>query len=103
MIEDESLNRCVKAALESGEPFHIRLPLAERPRRSWRWSVPALAAASVALAVVVWVTVPPRPDPMADAIALLSEADGVEVVPGERVSSAELLLAWQDAPCRGSL
>ena len=103
MIEDEALNRCVKAALEAGGPFGLRRPRAGRRRLFWRWAAPTLAAASVAVALALRVMVSAEPDPLADAIALLSEADGVEVVSEESASSAELLLAWQDAPCRGWL
>ena len=99
MIEDELLNRCVKEALESGEPFEFRPPRTAHPRLSWRWAVPALVAASVATGLALRVTVTSEPDPVADAIALLSEADGVEVVPEESASPAELLLAWQEGPC----
>ena len=103
MIEDEALNRCVKAALEAGGPFGFRRSRARRRRLFWRWAVPTLAAASLAVALALRVTMSVEPDPLADAIALLSEADGVDVEPVENTSSAELLLAWQDAPCRGWL
>lgn len=111
MKEDLELNRCLKDKLEAHGSFRLRpetLALsAQGPApargvlaplgrvRVW----PALLAASLTLvlALGVWLR-PAAHDPLSEAIAFLAEADGVELTAGE--SPADLLMAWQEAPCQ---
>ena len=94
MNEDRVLESLVRDALESEGAFEFRLP--RRRRLALPWAMSSLLAASVAGAVALhaWV-VPPKADAIADAIAFLSEADGVEIEAGD---PSEMLLAWQEAP-----
>jgi len=102
MEEDLQFNRFVKTALESREPFRF-VPCASVHRRVFlRWSIPALLAATFAVIAVFHAAVSAPVDRVANVIRLLSEIDGVDLAESD-VSSADLLLAWQDAPCRDLL
>lgn len=91
MIEDLELNALVREALEEGGTLTLR---SRRP--VWVWGVSSLLAASMALVVVIRALVPSAADPLSDAIALLSEADGVDQY--SAADGAALLAAWQEAP-----
>lgn len=94
MEEDLKFNRFIKDALEERDAFAPPVRGA-----SWfRWSLPALMAASFAAVAIFQSTFSQNANQRVDdTIQLLSLADGIEV---EGDSTAELLLAWQDAPCR---
>ncbi len=94
MSEDRVLNSLVKASLEEAGAFELHLP--RRQSTILPWAISSLLAASVAIAVALqaWV-VPPKVDALVGAIAFLSEADGVEIAPGD---PAEMLYDWQESP-----
>ena len=93
MSEDPVLATLVRDALRADGPFEFRLP---RRRPVLLWAMPSLLAASVAVVVALraWV-VPPKADVLADTIAFLSEAYGVDI---DDDDPSEMLLAWQEAP-----
>lgn len=94
MNEDLVLKNLVRDALESEGAFEFRPP--RRRRLILPWAVSSLLAASVAVVAAFHVSVaPPEADAIADAIAFLSAADGVEIEAGD---PSEMLLAWQEAP-----
>ena len=99
MDEDLELNRLVKLALESREPFRLASSCGAVRRPVLRWGVPSLLAATLALAAVFRTTLSLPSDRVSDAIRLLSAVEGTDLE-CEGESPAELLLAWQDAPCR---
>ena len=96
MEEDLEFNRFIRDALESKGEFRVARK-AWRTHFSCRWSVPALLAAAFALVAILQTTFAPRADRVSDAIRLLSLAEELEV---DGSSPADLLLAWQDAPCQ---
>ncbi len=97
MEEITELNQFVKTSLESGEPFAFRPPARRHARP---WAVPTLLAASLACALTFHSLVEQpavaEPDIVTGLITLLSADDIPEI--NEADSTAELLLAWQDAP-----
>lgn len=95
MVEDPVFNEMIKAALESKGPLEIRQV---RPS-IFRWAVPTLLAASLTVMAVFQVTFPVRTDALTETICLLSEVEGIDLADYETETAAELLLAWQDAPC----
>lgn len=95
MEEDLEFNRFIKDALESREDLHLLHSVARRPS-IWRWVVPALAAASLALTAILHTTFSSSADQVSDAIRLLAMVDELEV---DGKTPTDLLLAWQDAPC----
>lgn len=95
MVEDGELNAMIRSALEEGGAFAFRMP---KKRRAVRYWAPTLLAAALTLVAAFRVTFQGARTEVADAIALLSAADEIEL---EEVSSPEeLLLAWQEAPYR---
>ena len=118
-MEDLEIERAVKSALEDGVGVNTEdlcriVAFAEREakvrvtrRRLWRGAAPALLAATVALAVAfpAWLSVQSGrgEDAVKGAIELLCEMDGVADSDTEGFTTAELLLAWQEAPCRDLL
>ena len=118
-MEDVEIERAVKSALEDGvgvspEVMRRIVAFAEceaKVRRGRRWllrgAVPTLLAATVALAVAfpAWLSVQSGrgEDAVKGAIELLCEMDGVADSDTEGFTTAELLLAWQEAPCRDLL
>lgn len=70
-------------------------------RMAWRVGVPTMLAAS--LAVILSFGVAQRERGVVrvtDAIGLLCEMDGIAREDLGEVSTEELILAWQEAPCR---
>ena len=118
-MEDMEIERAVKSALEDGvgvnsEEMRRIVAFAEREakmrrakRRLWRGSAPALLAATVALAVAfpAWLSMRSGrgEDAVKGAIELLCEMDGLADSDTGDFTTAELLLAWQEAPCRDLL
>ena len=118
-MEDMEIECAVKSALEDGvgvNPEELRriVAFAEREakvrvarRRFWRGALPALLAATVALVVVFqsWLSVRSGrgEDAVKGAIELLCEIDGFADSSAGDFTTAELLLAWQEAPCRDLL
>lgn len=118
-MEDVEIERAVKSALEDGagvNPEEMRriIALAEREakvrrERRWLWqgAVPALLAATAALAVVFPAWLSARSgrgeETVKGAIELLCEMDGLAESGTGGLTTAELLLAWQEAPCRDLL
>ena len=118
-MEDIEIERAVKSALEDGvgvDPEEMRriIAFAEREatvrrgrRWLWRGAVPTLLAAAVALAVVfpAWLSARSGREENAvkGAIELLCEMDGFAESDTGSFTTAELLLAWQEAPCRDLL
>ena len=94
MDEDLELNRFVKDALESGGSFRLRRP-ARRMLAPWLGG--ALLAASVASVVSFRHGAVPSEACVAEAICLLSEADGIALDADGEGSPVELLQAWQAA------
>ena len=114
--EDNGFESLVKGAMESGlaldgERVRELERLAEavaRRRRARRkflsWGVSTLLAASLSVTVAFRVMMtPPAESPIGEAIGLLCEIDGIEADDVQEVSDGELLLAWQEAPCRDLL
>jgi len=117
MNEDRALTAAVKSALEEGvapEAGRIRALLEAAGREArlrrargllWRWGVPALLAASFALALAIEATFSDgvshgaAKDGVTEAICLLCELDGTADDGLSAVSPGERLLAWQEAPC----
>ena len=118
-MEDVEIERAVKSALEDGvgvSPEVMRRIVAfaeceakvRRGRRwLWRGAVPTLLAAAVALAVVfpAWLSAwsGREENAVKGAIELLCEMDGLADSDTGDFTTAELLLAWQEAPCRDLL
>ena len=118
-MEDLEIERAVKSALEDGvgvNPEELRriVAFAEREakvrvtrRRLWRGAVPALIAAVVSLVVVFPAWLSARSgrgeETVKGAIELLCEMDGFADSDTGNFTAAELLLAWQEAPCRDLL
>ena len=118
-MEDLEIERAVKSALEDSggvntEDLHRIVAFAEREakvrvtrRRLWRGAAPALLAATVALVVAFqsWLSVRSGrgEDAVKGAIELLCEMDGFADSDTVDFTTAELLLAWQEAPCRDLL
>ena len=114
-MEDLEIERAVKSALEDSggvntEELHRIVAFAEREakvrrerRWLWRGAIPALLAATVALVVAFRSWLPVRSgrseDAVKGAIELLCEMDGFADADTEGFTTAELLLAWQEAPC----
>jgi len=116
MKEDTALTRCIKAAFEEGEGLDAaRLDALTRAaeqavrrrrvlRLFGRWGSAALVAASIAAALCFHALAPaPAPareaDGLSAAIGLLCELDGISAGERATMSTSELLLAWQEAPC----
>lgn len=76
-------------------------------RRGLRFGVPSLLAASLALVLsfdALWQEGSPRSrGTVKDAIGLLCEIDGISKEEFAGKTAGEMLLAWQEAPCRGLL
>ena len=70
MDEDLELNRLVKLALESREPFRLASSCGAVRRPVLRWGVPSLLAATLALAAVFRATLSLPSDRVSDAIRL---------------------------------
>lgn len=118
-MEDLEIERAVKSALEDGvgvntEEMRRIVEFAEREakiRRTrrwlWRGGASALFAATLALVVAFqsWLSVRSGRDEDAvkGAIELLCEMDGFADSDTEGFTTAELLLVWQEAPCRDLL
>ena len=114
-MEDMEIERAVKSALEDGVGVNTEelcriVAFAEREakmrrakRRLWRGTAPVLLAATVALVVAFqsWLSVRSGRDEDAvkGAIELLCEMDVFADSDTEGFTTAELLLAWQEAPC----
>ena len=118
-MEDLEIKRAVKSALEDGvevDPAEVRriVAFAEREAKVWRgrrwfWrgAAPALLAATMSLAVAFQAWLSARSGRNENAvkcsIELLCEMDGVADSDMESFTTVELLLAWQEAPCRDML
>ena len=118
-MEDREIERAVKAALEDGggvNPEEMRriIAFAEREakvrrgrRWLWRGAAPALIAAVVSLAAVFPAWLSARSgrgdETVKGAIELLCEMDGFADSDTGGFTAAELLLAWQEAPCQDVL
>lgn len=118
-MEDPEIERVVRSALEDGadvNPEEMRriVAFAEREARIrrtrrwlWRGGASALLAATLALAAAFPAWWPVRSgrggDAVKDAIELLCEMDGFANPDTGDFTTAELLLAWQEAPCRDLL
>ena len=118
-MENSEIERAVRSALEDGigvspEELHRIVAFAEREakvrvtrRRLWRGAAPALLAATVALVVAFqsWLSVRSGlgDDAVKGAIELLCEMDGFANSNTDGFTAADLLLAWQEAPCRDLL
>ena len=118
-MEDVEIERVVKSALEDGvgdspEVMRRIVAFAEceaKVRRGGRWlwrgAVPTLLAAAVALAVVFQSWLSARSgrgeEAVKGAIELLCEMDGFANSNTDGFTAADLLLAWQEAPCRDLL
>ena len=114
MKDENEFEVFVRSALEEGaevDAARLRalerlaaLTAASRRRRApWRWGVPLVAAASLALAVAFAVVFTGGSlrggNAVSDAIGLLCELDGIPSGEIAADSAGELLLAWQEAPC----
>ena len=115
MKEDHEIESLVRASLEENlglSPDRLRALLAtagrEAKRRQARrqllhWGVPALLAASVAVALGLQLVfsgrTARRADGMVETIGLLCELDGLSPESFAATTPGELLLAWQEAPC----
>lgn len=79
---------------------------AKKRARRRRWA-PTLLAASLAAALVLGVHLADRSDPrpatVKDAIGLLCEIDGISKEELAGKTAGEMLLVWQEAPCRDLL
>ena len=118
-MEDSEIERAVKSALEDGvgvNPEEMRriIAFAEREakvrrgrRWLWRGVSSALIAAVVSLAAVFPAWLSARSgrgdETVKGAIELLCEMDGFADSDTGGFTAAELLLAWQEAPCRDLL
>lgn len=118
-MEELEIERAVKSALEDGvgvNPEELRriVAFAEREakvrmarRRFWRGAAAALLAAGVSLAIVFQSWLSARSgrseETVKGAIELLCEMDGFADSDTGDFSAAELLLAWQEAPCQDVL
>ena len=118
MKDENEFETFVRSALEEGAEVDMArlralerlaaLAAASRRRRApWRWGVPLVVAASLALAVafaVLFTWGNARGDgAVSEAIGLLCELDGIPSGEFAADSAGEQLLAWQEAPCADCL